>query len=92
MIYGILVYGSNHFIVDGPQPSSETARALVREWAHPMPLRPPDPRLTPWSIRTQAFREELAWAVIVPCEEPHSPAVVQLLAELRTLGLPVRSA
>lgn len=92
MTYGILVYGANHFIVDGTQPTSDIAKALVREWAHPMPLRPPDPRLTPWSIRTQAFREELAWAVIVPCEEPHSPAVVQLLTELRACGLPICSA
>ncbi len=91
MTYGLLVYGANHFIVDGPEPSPEIARALVREWAHPMPLRPPDPRLAPWSIRTRAFREHLAWAIVVPSEEPHSTAVTQLLGELRARALPIRS-
>lgn len=92
MSYGLLVYGDNHFIVDGPQPSPEIARALVRQWAHPMPLRPIDPRLTAWSIRTRAFREHLAWAVIVPTTEAHSPAVTQLLEELRARGLVIHSA
>lgn len=92
MIYGILVYGDNHFIVDGPLPSVPIARALVRQWAHPMPLRPPDPQLTPWSIRTRAFREHLAWAVVVPTTEPHSPAVTQLLDELRARGLAIHTA
>ncbi len=87
MIYGLLVYGDNHFIVDGPRPTPEIARALVRQWAHPMPLRTPDPRLGAWSIRTRAFREDLAWAVVVECDETHSHAVAQLLAELRARGL-----
>ncbi|MBL8179673.1 MAG: hypothetical protein JNK48_33650 [Bryobacterales bacterium] len=92
MIYGLLVYGSNHFIVDGPCPTPELARALVRQWAHPMPLRPADTCLAPWSIRTKAFREQLAWAVVIPCQEPHSPAVLQLLDELQARGLTVHTA
>lgn len=77
---GILVYGDNHFIVAGPRPDEATARALARQWSiiqiggvTPIPG---------WEIRTKAFREDLEWAVIVPADEPHSPAVVELLAEL----------
>ena len=89
-MYGLLVYGGNHFIVNGPEPSAEMARALVREWAHPMPGRIPDERLVQWSIRLRAFREDLAWAVVVHCEEPHGAAVLELLAELRARKMPIR--
>lgn len=89
-MYGLLVYGGNHFIVNGPEPPAEIARALVREWAHPMPGRAADERLAQWSIRLRAYREELAWAVVVQCEEFHSPAVVELLTELRDRHLPIR--
>ncbi len=89
-MYGLLVYGGNHFIVNGREPAAEIARALVREWAHPMPGRAADPQLAEWSIRIRAYREELAWAVVVECDESHSAAVVELLAELRARGLPIR--
>jgi hypothetical protein len=91
-MYGLLVYGDNHFIVNGPEPPAEMARALVMEWAHPMLGRAPDARLAGWSIRTKAFREELAWAVVVHSDEPYGAAVSQLLAELRERGLPIRKA
>lgn len=89
-MYGLLVYGGNHFIVNGPEPPAEIARALVREWAHPMPGRAPDARLGQWSIRISAYREELAWAVVVQCDESHGPAVMELLTELRERKLPIR--
>ncbi len=91
-MYGLLVYGGNHFIVNGPEPSAEIARALVREWAHPMPGRTADVSLAAWTIRTRAYREELAWAVVVCSDEPHSAAVVELLTELGARGLPLRMA
>ena len=89
-MYGLLVYGDNHFIVNGPEPSAEIAHALVREWAHPMLGRAADSRLAKWSIRTKAFREELAWAVVVQSDDFYSPAVSQLLTELGDRGLPIR--
>ena len=30
---GILVHGDNHFIVRGPLPDRDVARALVRHWS-----------------------------------------------------------
>jgi hypothetical protein len=86
---GILVLGSNHFIVSGPLPDRATALALARHWSlieigatTPIPLQP-------WSIRTREFREHLAWAVIVPGEGEHSAAVSQLLAELQARGITI---
>lgn len=90
MEQGLLVHGSNHFVVNGREPSAEIARALLREWEMPMLLRPADERLGPWTICVKAFRENLTWAVVVAAEEAHSPAVVQLIAELRGRGVPVK--
>lgn len=88
MEQGLLVHGSNHFVVNGREPSAEIARALLREWEMPMLLRPADTRLEPWTICVKAFRENLTWAVVV-ATKVYSPAVVQL-AELRGRGVPVR--
>lgn len=84
---GILVHGDNHFIVDGPRPDGETARELARQWSviqiGGFPVTPG------WTIRDKAFREDLGWAVIVASPATHSPAVVQLLAELAARGVEV---
>lgn len=94
---GILVHGDNHFIVAGPKPDREHAIALVRHWSviaigpHPMPSH-----LTQWSIRTKAFRENLAWCwivlVIPGSERAHSAAVLQLVEELRARGVEIGEA
>ena len=35
-----------------------------------------------WEIRSKEFRENLAWAVIVPGDRKTSPAILELLTEL----------
>jgi hypothetical protein len=84
---GILVHGDNHFIVRGPRPDGETALALARHWSVIQIGAVTPPELAAWQISTREFRENLQWAVIVPAETPHSPAVVQLLAELQSRGI-----
>ncbi len=85
---GLLVHGSNHFIVNGPRPPLDDARLLVRKWEMPVPgIAPSWPaRLEAWSICRKAFRENLAWAIVLENGEPHSAAVEQLLAELTARG------
>jgi hypothetical protein len=86
---GILVCGDNHFIVDGPQPDSETAKALARRWSFIEIGGETPPALKKWSIKTREFRENLTWALIVPGEREMSPAVMHLLAELRDRGISI---
>ncbi len=63
---GILVCGDNHFIVSGPLPDREAALALARHWSIIQIGQTTPQSLSGWSIVTRAFREDLAWAVIVP--------------------------
>jgi hypothetical protein len=88
MVQGILVHGGNHFIVSGRRPSFGEARKLAWGWEMPMPGRPPADT-SPWTIVTRAWREELAWAVVLRSDEPHSVAVAGLLEELRQRGVAV---
>ena len=89
---GILVHGDNHFIVRGPLPDRTTALALVQHWSiiHIGGTTPPS--LAQWSIISKAFRENLAWAVVVPGDGVISPAVAQLLSELSARGVTIVSA
>jgi hypothetical protein len=89
---GILVHGDNHFIVRGPQPDGETAIALARHWSviRIGAVTPPD--LAQWRISSKEFREDLQWAVSVPGEGAMSPAVAQLLDELRARGIEINVA
>jgi hypothetical protein len=89
-VLGILVHGDNHFIVRGPRPDRETAIALVRHWSLIGIGRKTPPALLPWRISTKEFREDLEWAVLVPNESETSPAVVQLLTELRARDVKIR--
>jgi len=89
---GILVHGDNHFIVRGPFPSRETALALVRHWSVIRIGAATPPALVTWRISTREFRENLEWAIVVPGENAHSAAVVQLLGELRSRGIAVHDA
>jgi hypothetical protein len=94
---GILVSGSNHFIVDGPPPDPAASLALARHWTiiqigqlgqagEAMP-----PALQSWSMVTRAFRENLEWAVVVPGDGDTTPAVTQLLQELSARGIAIRT-
>ena len=86
---GILVHGDNHFIVRGPHPDRETARALVRHWSV-IRIGSGDAAGTPGvAISTKEFRENLEWAIVVPGDGEMSPAVAQLLAELSARGIPI---
>jgi len=86
-VLGILVHGDNHFIVRGRKPTYEEAEALVRQWSVIQIGAVPPPALAEWTISTREFRENLQWAIIVPGDTPNSPAVIQLLEELRARGI-----
>jgi len=86
---GILVHGDNHFIVRGPQPDGATAWSLARHWSLIRIGGKTPPALERWRISTREFRENLEWAVIVPGDGETSPAVAQLLNELRARGITV---
>ena len=86
---GLLVHGDNHFIVRGPLPSRAVALELVRHWSVIQIGGTTPPALDPWSIVSREFRENLAWAVIVPGDSEISPAVAELLGELSVRGVPI---
>ena len=90
---GILVHGSNHFIVRGPLPDRATAVALVRHWSLIQIGEQPTPAsLQQWRISRQEFRENLEWAVVVPGDGETSPAVALLLEELTARGLTIHDS
>ena len=89
---GILVLGNNHFIVRGPFPDRETALALARHWSLIQIGQTTPLSLQPWSISTREFRENLAWAVVVPGEGQVTPAVAQLLEELSARGIAIHNS
>ena len=89
---GILVHGNNHFIVRGPAPSRAQALALARHWSLIEIGRKTPPHLEQWCISSKEYREDLAWAVTVPGEGEISPAVAELLQELRARGIVIRVA
>jgi len=88
-VIGILVHGDNHFIVRGPLPSAETARALSRHWSVIQIGALTPPALSHWRISSREFRENLEWAVIVPGDGETSPAVAVLLDELSARGIAI---
>jgi hypothetical protein len=88
---GILVCGDNHFIVSGPLPDQEAALALAQHWSIIQIGQTTPQSLIGWSIVTRAFREDLAWAVIVPGDGKTTPAVAQLLTELSARGIAIRN-
>ena len=84
---GILVHGNNHFILSGPAPSEAEALALARYWSV-IQIGEQKPSLWgPWEIREKESRENLEWAVIVPCDRDTSVGVSELLAELMERGI-----
>jgi hypothetical protein len=89
---GILVHGDNHFIVRGRRPDRVTALALVRHWSVIRIGAQTPPELAAWRISTQEFRENIEWAIAVPAGSAISPAVTQLLDELRARGISILDA
>jgi hypothetical protein len=89
---GILVHGDNHFIVRGPLPNRDIARALIRHWSIIQIGATTPPSLEGWRISTKEFREDLEWAVIVPGNNEISPAVTQLLDELSARGITIHNS
>ena len=89
---GVLVHGSNHFIVRGPLPDRDTALALVRQWSFIQIGAVTPAALERWRISTREFRENLAWAVVVPGDGEISPAVAQLLDELSLRGIAIHNS
>jgi hypothetical protein len=89
---GILVHGDNHFIVRGPLPDREVARALIQHWSI-IQIGATAPRLIEgWRISTKEFREKLEWAVVVPGDSEISVGVTRLLDELALRGITVHNS
>jgi hypothetical protein len=89
---GILVLGDNHFIVRGPLPDRAMALALAQHWSIIQIGQETPVSLLGWTIVTKEFRENLAWAVVVPRNGEISPAVAQLLEELSSRGIRIRNS
>jgi hypothetical protein len=84
---GLVVHGSNHFVVRGPTPTCAQARELVRHWSLIRIGENVPAWLEGWRISTKEFREDLEWAVLVPGDGEITPAVEQLLRELEERGV-----
>ena len=88
-ITGILVHGSNHFIVRGPLPDRATSLALARHWSLIQIGATTPLSLDPWRIISRELRENLEWAVVVPGDSEISPSVTKLLEELSSRGITI---
>lgn len=84
---GILVFGDNHLIVEGPRPEEVQARALTRFWSVIEIGRVTPEELRGWRVVTKAFRENLEWAWVVAGEGMQTEAVGVLLDEMRARGV-----
>ena len=89
---GVLVHGDNHFIVRGPLPDRATALALVRHWSIIQIGATTPAALEQWRISTREFRENLAWAVVVPGDGDVSRAVARLLEKLSLRGIAIHNS
>ena len=89
---GILVCGDNHFIVRGVRPSREVAIGLARHWSIIQIGGSCPPELAGWTIVERAFREDLAWGVVVGDSAGMSAAVGVLLGEMRGRGIEIDTA
>ncbi len=89
---GILVFGDNHLIVEGPRPEEAQARALKRLWSVIEIGRMTPEELKAWRVVTKAYRENLEWAWVVPGDGEQTTAVRVLLEEMRERGVVVEEA
>ncbi len=83
------MHGDNHFILSGPLPDDASAKEMARHWSLIQIGGEKSPRFRKWEIRTKEFRENLEWAVIVPCESEISEGVLQLLSEMSARGIQI---
>lgn len=88
---GILVYGNNHFILNGPEPTEEQAIRIAREFSVVEIGKPPRGAFEKWEIRNKEFRENLEWAVVVPGDSEISPTISKLLSEVAGRGIVIRA-
>jgi len=86
---GILVHGSNHFIVRGRMPDRATALQLVQHWSVIRIGSTTPSHLNEWQISTKEFRENLTWAVVVRDKSETSTAVLKLLEEMIARGIAI---
>jgi hypothetical protein len=88
---GLLVHGSNHFVVRGPRPNHACARRLMKSWELVTGLGAPEDYAwrNRWSISTREFREDLEWCIVLRGGEPVTPAVAQLVMELAARGVEI---
>lgn len=91
LLLGILVYGDNHLILRGPQPSIEEARMLARRTGMSMvsAIGNNEGLPEPWRISTREFRENLKWAVVLEAGTNVTAGVQQLLDELLERGVEI---
>ena len=89
---GILVYGDNHFIVNGPLPLPQQAVELATHWTLIRIASTTPEHLKKWTISTKEFRANLQWAVVLQAGSAPQPAVEQLLAELQARGVRIHRA
>jgi hypothetical protein len=87
---GILVHGNNHFILSGPSPDDATALALARHWSVIRLGESKSTSFGEWQIKTQEFRENLQWAVVIPDARETFLGVTQLLGDLSARGVVIR--
>ena len=91
MSLGLLVYGDNHLVLRGPRPAQAEAWAMAAHFGLSLAqIRPQLDRsgeFREWRVSLREFREELAWAVVLPAGNALSQAVRQLLDELAARGI-----
>ena len=72
-------------------PEPEIATELVRNWSIiQIGAETPD-HLRAWRISTKEFREDLQWAIVTPAETSITAVVQELLDELESRGVEIRS-
>jgi hypothetical protein len=62
---------------------------LARHWSIVQIGEVKSQKFEHWEIRNKEFRENLAWAVIVPGDRKISPAILALLTELADRGVAI---
>ena len=85
---GIFVVGSNHWILEGPQPTVQESVRIAQHWGVVrIGAESASAMFDKWKISRKALREDLTWAIVIESAETHSPAVIALLSELRSRGI-----
>ncbi len=95
MSLGLLVYGDNHLVLRGPRPAVAEALAMAAHFGLSVATiagkLDRSGEFSGWTISRREFREDLAWAIVLPAGTVHSPAIGQLLDELAARGVVIDS-